>query len=64
MSDSDNEVVGSIAVELNDSSCKEREPVCSEGEGDPDEGGEMCSNGFIHTESGPELVAKIAVILV
>ena len=51
-----------MAVELSDSSSKEGELECNEGEGDPDKGGEMCWNEFIRTESGPELVAKIAMI--
>ena len=62
MSDSDNAVVDSIAVELSNSSYKEREPVCNEGEGDPDKGGGVHSNEAIRTELGLELVAKIAVI--
>ena len=62
MSDSDNAVVDSIAVELSNSSYKEREPVWNEGEGDPDKGGGVCSNEAIRTELGLELVAKIAVI--
>ena len=51
-----------MAVELSDSSCKERELVCNKGDADRDKGGKACWNELVRTESGLELVAKIAMI--
>ena len=56
----------STAVELSDSSQRERELVWNKGDGDRDRGGEVYSLKFIcAAESGPlELIGKIAVMSV